>query len=796
MKIKSITEKEISVKEIVDDEIIYEGIQFKAGYHPIPHDCPYVADFPDIDTDFLPYARDEIKRYAAEQYGEDKVCTIGNWNTFKLKQALNDACRVFEGDTTEVIRLTKALDNDEFDKMDLEDLCDNSPDFADYYSRHPDIVELALELRGRIKSQGQHAGGIIISSTPLSDTIPMSYLKGKFISQWTEGMASMQLSPFGLVKFDILGLKTMAYNVYTEELIKQTRKITIDWSVCDPTADEPYAGYQILPDGTRVPILFNDEKAIQMADEIKTEAVFQFDTPVAKGVLSNGVKNFHDLVAYTALARPGPMECIPEYVARRDDERQAWRKKEDPRVVEMLKDTYGIIVYQEQLTKFWTTFGGLTVPEAEKARKAVAKKKREDILKLGPRIVAAMVKNGFQNDPKPRNEDGLYEDVKPYTAQGWWNKMVSFGRYCFNMSHAYAYGVIAYRSLWLKAHFPPEYWASQLTYRPTDKIPKYVGIAKSEGVIFNPFECGRLNSRLTVNDDLCINPSLTMVKGIGASFAETMNETGGECNSIDDFVERYGKKKTAMERLIKLGAFDKLYHNKRKQLWFWYQYKYCAKTPENTAIKEIYHDWYMQKHWPEEKLKIERERQQKEFKTLFPKKRIPIKIIKWMPKIGPKYDAPSCSDFMDFFTWLWSMDMDVSKDDLYYYRDWTLKDLLQFEKEFLGIYLTSPMKLYKHNPSFTFANVKDCEDGIRPVDGVIEDINFGTTKKGTKFVNLAVNDGIETNPIRIWGDSWDRRDERIIKEGAGIRIPTEWNHKYQNFSLARNATIHALPKMS
>lgn len=693
------------------------------------------------------------------------------------------------------MKMTKNLDNDEFDKMDLEELCEKSIEFYDYYRMNQEIVELALELRGRIKSQGQHAGGIIISSQPLSETIPMSFLKGKYISQWTEGMSSTQLSPFGLVKFDILGLKTMAYNVYTEELVAKSRNIKIDWSSCDPRCEEPYAGYQIFPDGTKEPILFNDPKAIKLADEIRTDGVFQFDTPIAKGVLANGVKNFHDLVAYTAMARPGPMECIPEYVSRRDDPMQLWKKKEDPRVTELLEKTFGIICYQEQLTAFWTKFGGLTVPEAEKARKAVAKKKKEEVIKLGPRIVKAMIQNGFEDDPKPRNEQGIYEGAKSNSAQGWFNKMVSFGRYCFNMSHAYAYGVIAYRSLWLKAHYKEEFWASQLTYRPADKIPKYIGMAKSDGVEFKQIKCGKLSSKLMVDSDLNIYPSLTMVKGIGPSFAEFMDESKGFCENIDDFVDRYGKNKNAIGRLIKLGAFDDVHPNIRKQIWFWYQYKYCSRNEENVTIKKIYHEYHINKYWPETKIMAERARQEKEFRKLNPKKnKIPIKIQNWKPKIGPMHDRPTRNEFVEFFTDLWDEDNDVDENMKYYYKDWNLKDSLDFEKLYLGVYLTSPMKLFKHNSSFTFKSVKENSKNCALVDGVIEDISFGTTKKGTKFANVMVNDGIETNIVRIWGDAWDRRDQRIVKEGAGVRIPTEWNEKFQNFSLARNNSMHALPK--
>lgn len=1090
-----------------------------------------------------------------------------------------------------VIKLTKALNDDEYDSMDVEDLCNANQDFDDYYAINKEIVDLALELRGRIKSQGQHAGGIIISSVPLADTIPMSYIKGKFVSQWTEGMAATQLSPFGLVKFDILGLKTMSYNVYTEELIEKARGIKICWDECDPSCDEPYAGHQMMPDGTKVPILFNDECAIKMADDVKTEAVFQFDTHVAKGVLSNGVRNFHDLVAYTALARPGPMDMIPEYVDRRDDPRQLWKKKEDPRVVEMLLDTHGIIVYQEQLTKFWTVFGGLTVPEAEKARKSVAKKKREEVLKLGPRLVEGMIKNGFSDDPKPRNDDGIYEGAKGHSAQGWWNKMVTFGRYCFNKclsrdtvlydpiskrqmtienayfnggvkhlyayngevfvdelvnihfngfepvyevefsngetqtvtknhkfmnehgqmeevsslfnsghaikyisggvtnvqsrgranrtansefvfgwqhlqghkgedwiscsfrryhiednqevwcpervyneghefcrslllrpdksskqsllvgnvdsrwlysrgsqlcelaiggnrcgvsdsiwcrseitkkatnlqekefysnspnseqqalggylkeyeyttgevyersfagsavyvsldkgfcgrrrvyyckfkglsdashwikllvfrddskhicarmwgeelknyglqeqflcdlldwvisaeadnevsvsrceqvheeeeasgrchitsirfrgiepvyspemksdshnyiinknstlihanSHAYAYGVIAYRALWLKAHFAPEYWASILTYCHPDKRSKFVGVAKSEGVNFKPIRVGFLSDRLSVDDNLNVYPSLTMIKGVGEAVANSLSVDGGKCSDIDDFVARYGKKKSPIERIVKLGAFEEKHPGKAKHIWFWYQYKYATKNDEIAKIRSVFNDAYMEKNWPDSKLEDERRRQVEEYKKRYPKKnKVPIKVLNWKPKIGPKFDRPSRDEFIEFFDELWAENRKVDDKDLYYYRDWTDRNYLEFEKEYLGVYWTSPLRLYQHNPKYTFSSIKNNENHYGIIHSVVEKMTNGVTKNGNKFVNLFVNDGVETQAVRIWNDSWKQQDKEVIVEGNGLHILCDWSEKYQNFNLARNCVIKSLPRI-
>ncbi len=718
----------------------------------IPHNISYQPDFPDIDTDFLPHARDEIKRYASEMYGTDKVCTVGNWNTLLLKQALLDACRIMDGDMIAVGSVTKTLSEPEFDKMTMEELCSKNIDFKHYHETHPDVVDLAWRLKGRIKSQGQHAGGIIISSVPLADVVPMSYIKGKAVSQWTEGMAASQLSKFGLVKFDILGLKTMAYNVYSEELIKKTRGILIDWSVMDPVAAEPYAGRKVYDDGRIEPVLFNDPLAIKTADEVKTEAVFQFDTPVAKGVLANGVRTWNDLTVYTAMGRPGPMDMIPEYVNRRDDPDQLWKKREDSRVVELLKSTYGVICYQEQLAAFWIKFCGLTVPEAEKARKMVAKKKGEEVLKLKPRIIQGMVRSGFAEK----------------VAAEWWEKMVTFGRYAFNLSHATAYAIIAYRSLYLKAHFAPEFWASILTFCHPDKLIKYIGVAKYEGVKFRPLMVGHLSDKFVVDSALNVYPSLAMVAGIGKSAARNYSMNGGQCSDIDDFVIKYNKSKSVIERLIKLGAFDHI-HNNRKALWMWYLYKYSSKNPESDEARKMITDHFM---WPEDKLIEERARQKEAFQKQFPKKRVPIKILNWKPQIGHNHARPTRDEVFNLI------------------EDFSLKEKLQFEKKFLGVYWSSPMDLYLHKPSNDFAGVR--EEGVSFVDAVVESVSKGQTKKGIKYTNYSITDGKESNVVKVWKDAADYQDKLVWVEGAGVRLAVEWSEKFKGFNLARNTSISIL----
>jgi len=734
----------------------------------INHVVTYEADYPDIDSDFLPYARDEVKKFISEKFGADKVCTVGNWNTLKLKQAIIDSVRILGADPDKALALTKNLDDPEYDEMDLDDLLANCEELRPYYEMNREVVELALRLKGKIKSQGQHAGGVIISNVNLADIIPMSIINGKYVSQWTEGMASTQLSKFGLVKFDILGLKTMAYNVYTEQLVKDTRGIVIDWSDSDPTVEEPYFGHEILQDGTKVKILMNDPVAIEMADKVKTEAVFQFDTPVAKGVLSNGVKSFFDLVTYTAMARPGPMAMIPEFVARRDDAKQGWKKKEDPRIAEMLAKTFGIICYQEQLTAIWMKFGGLTAPEAEKARKSVAKKKREEVLKLGPKIIANMVKNGFKDDPTAPDDDGKYPKSETYSAQGYWSRMIDFGRYAFNLSHAMAYGIVAYRSLWLKAHYQPEFWASILTYCHPDKIPKYVSVARSEGVNFKPLRSGMFSTKFIVDKNLNVYPSISMIKGVGENAAVQFSKDGGKCLGIDDFINKYGKNKTVLERLIKLGAFDDIEMN-RKGLWNWYLYKHSSKNEETTKIRDEVNKSLFNKDWSESKVKDERDRQTAEFKKIYPKRKTPTKILEWEPKIGHKYDFPTINDVVNL------------------YSDYTLKEKLMFEKEFLGVYWADPMQLFECDRDYSFENAKI--EGDYYVDGIVESYNDARTKNGKKFRNYNVSDGVETYPIKIWENSIMYQDEEVYRISAGVRVPVQWNEKFHSFNLQRNCSI-------
>jgi len=399
----------------------------------IKHNWIYQTDTPDIDLDYMPFVRDIIKDFATKQYIH--VCSVGSWVTYKPKSALQDVTRAYGGNLKIVVELTTNLP-EEFDDLTLidhkklqEDLHNPDPKiqqeahqeiaryqpFYDFAIANPKVVDMAYRLVGKIRAQGTHSGGIIIADRPIDDIVPMSYLHGNWTSQWTEGRKT-QLSKFGLVKFDILGVKTIYYIWQAGNLIKKNYNIEIDWSNIDPVSDPPRAGEQILPDGTRIPILFNDPEALKQCNDLKTDSVFQIETPIQKRIIQDGkVKSFNDLVIYNAMGRPGPMSELKHFVENRDDVTQKWKEELDPRIVDILRETSGILCYQEQLSATWMSLAGFTVPEAEAARKIISKKWVEKL----PQVEKQWI-------------EGATKTIGKEAAEHFWELMRTFGRYAFN----------------------------------------------------------------------------------------------------------------------------------------------------------------------------------------------------------------------------------------------------------------------------------------------------------------------------------------------------------------------------
>lgn len=407
------------------------------------------SDWPDIDFDCLPEARDPIKKYAAKKYGEGRVCSVGIWQTYKFKSAMQDAARGLDEDWREAQKLTVTLPDDvddlkdggasscvgckhihkevlcpecghtDTDSVTIGKLLQEYEALSNYNNKYPHVVEMAVKLVGKIKSMGRHAGGLIISNVDLKGNVPMA-LAGKagskqWTSMWSEGR-STQLSKLGYIKWDVLGLKTLQYVHDACKLIEKNRGYkfnAIPWDNNDP--DINCLGYYKDPNGDEHIVPMDDPEVFEMLNERKTETVFQFETDVQMGILANGVRNYYDLQVFNAMGHPGPIACIPDYVARRDDNEEHWKEDEHPLIADMLADTKGIIVFQEQLQLLWQKFAAFTSPEAEKARKAVAKKRTEQLEYIEKKWI-----------------EGATPELGKKWAEVMWEKMKSFGRYAFN----------------------------------------------------------------------------------------------------------------------------------------------------------------------------------------------------------------------------------------------------------------------------------------------------------------------------------------------------------------------------
>jgi len=436
-----------------------------------------------------------MQRYNTTNDGYGSVCSVGTWQTYKFKSAIIDVCQATgKIDKQEAYVLTTNLEEEVDDMKDggvstckgriinnetgedkecgcvynnlpiIHTTSENGTPIREpspcpkcgstdtdgptlgkllatydnlymFQQRYPEIIDHAVGLIGRVRNMGMHAGALIITDRPLYGNIPLAKGSGKgyWVSMWSEGR-NTQLSKFGYVKWDILGLKTLKYIFSCCQLIQQNRGISFGepisqcdengkelslsmsgWDDIDPTAEVPRAGHFFDSDGNKIDIGLNDKYALALANEQKTDGVFQFDTDLAKQILQNGVRSFDDLMLFNAMGHPGPMASIPDAVANRDDKRELWKHRLHPDILEVLKDTYGVIVYQEQLQAIWQIVAGFTAPEAQEARKAVAKKWAHKLKPIRDKWI-----------------QGAARKLGEKEAIEWWAKMETFGRYAFN----------------------------------------------------------------------------------------------------------------------------------------------------------------------------------------------------------------------------------------------------------------------------------------------------------------------------------------------------------------------------
>jgi DNA polymerase-3 subunit alpha len=386
------------------------------GVNPIKHGLlfsrflsKFRKDFPDVDVDFLPQVRDYLKNdWAPNYFGQDYVCNIGTYNTYGIKSALIDMVRIYGKDRNEVLQLTTkmGLKDDEGHVLTWDKALELYSDLRDYCDKNKEIAEAAKKLVGRNKSMGKHAGGIIISSKPINKFVPLVKGKeGEVVSAWAQGLHDQDLEPVGFIKQDWLVIKNLEQINYACKLIKERHKLSGIYALegQDDFTDDKF---------------IEDAGAITLANSADLKGIFQFDSDGIRNLVSKGgVTCFDDLVAYTAVWRPGPMDSNMhnEYVARKKGEQiYSIHSLLQP----ILGNTYGVIVYQEQVMKMFNVVGEISLQDCYTLVKAISKKNEEYFREYKIRFV----ENGIKNLGWTQEE-----------IESLWKQIEAFAGYAFNL---------------------------------------------------------------------------------------------------------------------------------------------------------------------------------------------------------------------------------------------------------------------------------------------------------------------------------------------------------------------------
>ena len=523
------------------------------------------GEFPDIDIDYLPVVRDYLKnKWAAKRFGQENICSIGTYGTLGIKSAILDMTKVHgvSKDVIQSITVRMTDKDDEGKSLTWDKALELYPDFAKFCEQNPDISEAARLLINRNKSGGVHAGGLIISSKRIDDFVPLEVRgkkkEGVIASAWSEGLSAQDLQPVGLIKFDLLVIENLTQIALACKLIKDRHNIK---SICALVDGSDWSDITYL----------NDSKSIEMANLGDLKCVFQFDSEgIRKLVSRGGVTSFDDLMAYSALYRPGPLNLGM-------DIRYCKRKKKNeeyelhPLIRPILGKTYGVMVFQEQVMQILNKVGDIPLIHCEKVRKAISKKQIEGFIKYKEMFIE-------------KGQENLDTDCE--TVENLWKQIEAFAEYGFNASHSCAYTYISSRLLWLKAHYPLEFYCAVLMCeKQEDKIKDYIRDADDHGVDVLPVHINKsgVNFRI-VDEDIYFG--FSNIKTIGKEVAKRITDSQPYVSFVD-FLERFGIDLTPIKALVSLGVFEDDHDRLTLYKYFEFYKKMIKKRKERVKrVKE------------------------------------------------------------------------------------------------------------------------------------------------------------------------------------------------------------------
>ena len=685
---------------ITDLDPLAHGLIFERFLNPAR------KSMPDIDVDFCIDGREDIYKYVVDRYGGgDYVAQIITFGKLKTRAVIRDVGRALDIPLREVDAIAKMVPD--VLNISLDDALKQEPRLAELAEKDPqvaDLIRICRVLEGLPRHASTHAAGVVIADRPLVDYLPLYRgKKGEVVTQFDMKI----VEKIGLVKFDFLGLRNLTVIANTLALIKRQGKTPPDLENIELTDADTY---RLLSAGD-------------------TTGVFQLESSGMKDLLVRlKPETFDDIIALVALYRPGPMESgmVNDYVACKHGKKAVVYMV--PELEPILKETYGVIVYQEQVMKIAGALANYTMAEADDLRKAMGKKIPEIMARHRQRFVQGAQENNIPGD-KAKNLFDLIE---------------KFGGYGFNKSHSAAYALIAYQTAFLKAHFPVEFMASLLTseMHSTDGVVKFIAECRNHDIPILPPDVNKSDIAFTV-DGSQIRYGLVAVKNVGESAIESMiaGRKDQPFGSLFDFCERVDLKKVnkrVVESLIKCGAFDAT----------------GAKRSQMMAALENALDYGQ---------RLQRERNDPQM-GLFD-----------LGESRPSINAPALPEI----------------------EEWDEKQLLAFEKESLGFYLTGhPLRRYEHIlDKFTNADaisIKELNDGgVVRIGGIVQSTKTIKTKRGELMGFVTIEDmhgAVEAVVFaRVFADARDllaedralliqgqiQKDEQSVKILADMVIPIE-----------------------
>lgn len=664
---------------------------------------PDRISMPDIDIDFDDDGRGQVLRWVTDKYGKERVAHIITYGTMATKSSIKDVARVQRLPLSEADRLTKLIP-DRFPedasgkapKVNLSNCLKFVPELQaarnSYDQNLSSTLRYAEMLEGTVRQTGVHACGVIIGADDLTNLVPLSTANDK---ETNEEMLVTQyegsvIEEIGLIKMDFLGLKTLSIIKEALSNIKKSKGVDVDIDT--------------------IPI--DDTLTYELFSKGLTVGTFQFESHGMQKYLKElQPTQFEDLIAMNALYRPGPMQYIPQFINRKHG-----RETIDypfPEMEARLKDTYGITVYQEQVMLLSRDLAGFTRGQSDELRKAMGKKLVDKMAALKVKFMEGCTKNGF--GPKEKLEQI-------------WADWAEFAKYAFNKSHATCYSWIAYQTAFLKAHYPAEFMAANLTRNKDDigEVGKFMDECRNLGMNVLGPDVNESDLTFTVNEEGNIRFGLGGIKGVGEGAVEAIVEErkkNGKFKGIFDFIERVNLtscNKKAIESLVLAGAFDDFKDIKREQFF-----------TENSKGEVV---------------------------------------IESIIRYGNKFQTDNALNRNSLFGGLDTVE--IVKPEVPYAPDWSPLEKLNKEREYIGMYLSAhPLDEYEfeinHVCNTRASDLKDLAPLMGKqlrIGGMVTGIRHGTSKAGNPFGIFTLEDYEGAFDFALFGNNYIEFGKYMIKD--------------------------------